>query len=488
MSDEKVSPSASYAEKADAKDRLYSPAIDESLEKRVWRKLDRHLLPFVTLLYLLSFLDRANIGNAKIAGMSTDLHLTQGFGGLKYNFAAAIFYIPYSLCEVPSNILLKLMRPSIWIPSIMVAWGTVITLMCRVESFQGLVIARVFLGLAEAGLFPGVTFYISLWYPRRMQAARVAIFFAGATVAGAFGGILAYGIERLEGRGGLHGWQWIFLIEGLATVVVAAAAYFFMHDYPETARFLTEEERDFVITTLRADSNNQATHFEMRFVWQAFADWKSWVQVIMYTGILIPVYAIALFMPSVIAGLGYTNANAQLLTIPPFVLGCFFTVLVGIYSDRLKLRGPFFIVCCTVSMVGYIIAYTTSKPGPGYAAVIIAAIGVYPTVAVILAWAGGNAGGDMKRGVVIAMVIGFGNLGGICSSFVYNDPPRYHHGHGAMIGWLGLSIVCSLVLMYTYRRLNREKEEYCKREGITIDMQDQFKDMADKSPLFRYII
>ncbi|KAI0049941.1 MFS general substrate transporter [Auriscalpium vulgare] len=469
-----------------AGDRIEEPVstVPSVEAARIWRKLDMQLLPFVSLLYLLSFLDRSNIGNARIAGMSVDLNLIH----LRYNTAAAVFFIPYCFAEVPSNILLKLFRPSIWIPAIMVAWGIVMTLMCRVNSFEGLIVARVFLGLAEAGLFPGVTYYISLWYPRHMQAKRVAIFFSAATVAGAFGGILAYGIEHLEGKGGLHGWQWIFLIEGLVTVVIAVLAFFFMHDYPETATFLTEREREYVVNALRHSSGHQSTHFEWRFVWQALADWKSWMQVVTYMGVLIPVYAVALFTPSIIKALGYTSARAQLLSIPPFVSGCLFTIIVGIASDKMQRRGVFVILGAAVGMIGYIVAYTTSAPGPGYAAAVIAATGVYPTVAVILAWSGGNAGGDMKRGVVIAMVIGIGNLGGICSSYIYFDGPRYHQGHGTIIGWLGLTIILTSILMWKYDRLNKEKEELCVREGITEDMKHQYADMGDKSPLFRYVI
>lgn len=135
----------------------------------------------------------------------------------------------------------------------------------------------------------------------------------------------------------------------------------------------------------------------------------------LFHSVLIPVYAISLFTPTIINELGYTAANAQLLTVPPFVAGCFFTILIGIISDRCRLRGPFIILGAFVSLIGYIVANTSHKPGAGYAGAVLAAVGVYPTVAVDLAWAGGNAGGDMKRGVVIAMVIGLGNLGGICS-------------------------------------------------------------------------
>ncbi|THH16012.1 hypothetical protein EW146_g4559 [Bondarzewia mesenterica] len=440
--------------------------------RRIFRKMDIHLLPFVSLLYLLSFLDRANIGNAKIAGMSKDLHLV----GLRYNIAAAVFFIPYCMAEVPSNMFLKLMRPSRWIPSIMVAWGLIMTLMCLVNSFAGLIVARLFLGFAEAGLFPGITYYISLWYPRRKQARRVAIFFSAATVAGAFGGILAYGIEKMEGLGGLHGWQWIFCLEGILTVIVAGLSFFFMHDSPETATFLTEDERENLIQLLKQDSNGLATHFDLKFFWQAVKDYKTYLQICVYIGLLIPVYAVALFTPSIINGLGYTAARAQLLTIPCFVAGCILTIIVGIYSDKYNIRGPFIVGGALLSICGYLILYNTSSPGAGYAGAVIACMGVYPTIAVDLAWAGGNAGGDLKRGVVIAMVIGLGNLGGICSSFIYYDAPRFHHGHGVMMGWLSLTV------------LNKEKEALCAREGIDVSRKDEFREMGDESPLFRYTI
>ncbi|EIW82847.1 MFS general substrate transporter [Coniophora puteana RWD-64-598 SS2] len=458
-------------------------AVDVSPTERarILRKMDWHLLPFVSLLYLLSFLDRSNVGNAKVAGMSKDLDLV----GFRYNIAAAVFFFLYSFAEVPSNVCLKLFRPSRWIPSIMLAWGIVMTLMCLVTSYQGLIVARIFLGLTEAGLFPGVTYYISLWYPRKDQARRVAIFFSAATVAGAFGGLLAYGIERMEGIGGLHGWQWIFCLEGLATVLIASLAYFFMHDYPETATFITDSERKIILDMLEADKSGLDTQYHFDYVLQGLKDYKCYVQVIIYIGLLIPIYAISLFTPTIINELGYSAANAQLLSVPPFVAGCFFTIWIGILSDKMAIRGPFIIGGAIFSLVGYIILYTTDSAGPSYAGSIIAAVGVFPTIAVNLAWASANAGGDMKRGVAIAMVIGIGNLGGICSSFIYNDPPRFHIGHGTIMGFLCLSAIMSAFAMWDYNRLNKQKEALCAREGITEDRKDEFKYMGDKSPLFR---
>lgn len=156
----------------------------------------------------------------------------------------------------------------------------------------------------------------------------------------------------------------------------------------------------------------QAKHVSAAFVWQALLDWKSWVLIGMYIGVLVPVFAVALFMPSIIAELGFANAEAQLLTIPPFVLGCALTIIAGIYSDHIQRRGVFCLGGALLATVGYIVAYTTSTPGAGYVATFITTAGVYPVIAVALAWAGGNAGGDLKRGVVIAMVIGIANLGG----------------------------------------------------------------------------
>ncbi|KAJ7497619.1 major facilitator superfamily domain-containing protein [Mycena latifolia] len=458
--------------------------ITDIARKKILRKLDVHLLPFVSLLYLLSFLDRANIGNAKVAGMAKDADLT----GFRYNTIAAVFFIPYALAEVPSNIALKLVRPSRWIPSIMLAWGLVMTLMCLCKTYHDLIIARIFLGLAEAGLFPGITFYLSVWYRRRDVASRVAIFFSAATVAGAFGGLLAFAIEKMEGIGGLHGWQWIFCLEGLATMLVAFASYFYMHDYPETAGFLSETERAQIVYMLKEDAQDLATHYDRKFVWQAMRDCKTYVQIGIYIGLLIPVYAIALFTPSIVNALGFTAAQAQLLTIPPFVCGCVATIGVGYLSDRYNMRGPFIIGPCLVALVGYIVLYTQRAPGAGYAGAVLAAVGVYPTIAVDLAWAGSIAGGDVRKGVVIAMVIGLGNLGGICSSFIYITPPYYHIGHGTIMGWLGLSIILSCFAMWDYNRINKQRDAYCAREGIDASRRAEFRDMGSESPLFRYTI
>ncbi|KAG8691829.1 hypothetical protein FRC11_008453 [Ceratobasidium sp. 423] len=240
--------------------------------KRLLSKLDRRILPWMAGLFLLSYLDRSNIGNARLDGLEKDL----GLHGLQFNNALAIFYPFYVISEVPSNMILKRTRASFWFAFLMVSWGTIMTLMGLVKNYTGLMIARTFLGIAEGGLFPGIAFYITLWYRRSETGARMAIYYAAATVAGAFGGLLARGISEMRGVGGLKGWSWIFILEGLLTIIIAAAAYFFIPDHPSTAHFLTPAEQAEVVRRLDDDNRHLSRDNDMDFFWDAVKDWKTY--------------------------------------------------------------------------------------------------------------------------------------------------------------------------------------------------------------------
>lgn len=233
-----------------------------------------------------------NIGNAKIEGLQEDLNMTPD----QYNWCLTVFFFTYAAFEVPSNLLLKKLRPSVWLPSIMVAWGTVMTLMGIVQNYHGLLIARIFLGVTEAGLFPGVAYYLTMWYCRHEIQFRQAMFFSAASIAGAFSGLLAFGIAKMDGVGGYEGWRWIFILEGIVTVLVAIWAFFALYDFPETASFLTEEERAFVIYRLKYQGQvttgnstgpqvPEAGEFQWAYVWSAFKDWQIWVNIFVYWGV-----------------------------------------------------------------------------------------------------------------------------------------------------------------------------------------------------------
>lgn len=288
-----------------------------------------------------------------------------------------VFFFTYAFFEVPSNLLLKKLRPSRWLPTIMVAWGVVMTLMGLVRSYPGLLAARIALGVAEAGLFPGVAYYLTMWYTRDEMQLRQALFFSAASVAGAFSGLLAFGIAKMDGVGGLEGWRWIFLLEGMATVGVAVAAYFALWDFPETAGFLTEEERGFVVWRLRyqgplegGEGVAEAEGFRWKYVREAFLDWQIWVNVFVYWGvsgsstgkgeqladglqIVCPLYGISLFLPSIIRNLGYSSSSAQLLTIPVYITASILAVVAAWFSDRVGKRSPFIIGFLLVMVAGF---------------------------------------------------------------------------------------------------------------------------------------
>ncbi|KAF5094346.1 hypothetical protein DV451_005035 [Geotrichum candidum] len=478
------------------------PDVDE---KKLLRKMDLHIVPTLAVLYLLSFLDRGNIGNANIEGLSTDLNLI----GNQYNLCLTIFFISYCVFEVPSNAILKVLRPSIWIPIIMVCWGVVMTLMGLVQGFTGLFVARFFLGMTEAGLFPGVAYYLTQWYRRGEIQFRQAMFFSAASIAGAFSGLLAFGIAKMDGLGNLEGWRWIFILEGIVTVIVAAASFFLLYDYPETAKFLTERERLFVIHRLKydhnsakpseADEENARSHIFVpenddhgwKYFWAAFKDWQIFLHLILYYGIVVPLYGISLFLPTILSNLGYVSSKAQLMTVPIYITASIFSVVQAFFSDRVGMRSPFILLNLIFLLIGYSMAISTDpaeKPGVIYAGVYIAALGVYPAFPGIVSWLSNNLSGSYKRAIGMAIQIGIGNFGGAFASNIYHakDKPRFILGHAVEIGFISLGIIALLALVASYRFVNNQREKGL-REGKYDHLSiEELSQMGDKNPYFRY--
>lgn len=201
-----------------------------------------------------------------------------------------------------------------------------------VTNWSGLMAARWFLGLAEAGLFPGVNYYLSCWYKRSEFGVRAAIFFSAAAVSGSFGGLLAAAIEDMDGLGGRPGWAWIFIIEGIVTTLFGIASIWVVQNFPDDAKFLSEQDRTRVIRRLKEDKQSAAEHeeFKMKYVWMALKDYKMWLSMVIYMGCDMPLYAFSLFLPSIISELGFTTTTAQLLSVPPYAAAA---ISVKIYTS-----------------------------------------------------------------------------------------------------------------------------------------------------------
>jgi len=458
-------------------------AVDRKL---LW-KLDLTLIPWLCILYLLAFLDRTNIGNAKIAHLNDDLHITTG----GYNATLSIFFVSYALFEPLTNILLKRLRPSIFIPIIMVVWGLCMTFMGFVTNWSGLMAARWWLGVAEAGLFPGINYYLSCWYRREEFGVRAAIFFSAAAVSGSFGGLLAAAIEKMDGLGGRPGWAWIFILEGIVTVLFGFASIWMVHDFPDLATFLSEQDRARVVRRLKLDQQSSAEHeeFQMKYVWMALKDYKMWLGMVIYMGCDMPLYAFSLFLPSIVSGMGYKTTHAQLLTVPPYAVAAVFTVFIGFVADRTHKRGLCNILVSLIGIVGFAMLLGSENLHIKYAGTFLGALGIYPCIANTITWVSNNIEGSYKRGVVLGFVIGWGNLNGIVSSNIYFAGPKYSVGHGVVMAYmilflLGGSILMEMLLIRENKARRAGKRDHWV-EGLS---QKEAEALGDMRPDFMYTL
>ncbi|KAJ9103578.1 hypothetical protein QFC20_004734 [Naganishia adeliensis] len=441
--------------------RNMSPEEFARREKALLWKLDKKLVPWMTVLFTLSFLDRTNVGTAKLAGLTKDLHMTQ----YEFNIASTIFFVSYVAGEIPSNLVLKKFRPSRWIPAIVILWAIVQICMGLVKTYGQLLALRFLLGLFECGLFPGISFFLSGWYKRKEASKRISVFFGGAVMAGAFGGILGYGLSKMNGVGGKAGWSWIFIIEGLLTLVAGFASPWLVQDWPDQkTKFLTPLEKQMVLERLKADTGlaSQGT-FNMRVVKRAICDWKTWLFMFAYIGVAMPIYSQSIFTPTIIQSLGkWSTPQSLLLSTPPYVFAFITTMVTAYLSDRIGKRAVFLIFWSFMAVVGYILLITIplSRPGGLYFAVFLTIGSIAPCIATTIVFAAGNFGNHYKKAVSMGMVFSFGNSGGIVASQVYQSKyaPRFRQAHGVTLAFCAMTFVCAILLHFGLKRENARRD------------------------------
>ncbi|KAL7894418.1 major facilitator superfamily domain-containing protein [Trichoderma sp. TUCIM 5745] len=465
----------------------YQPPFTPKEQKKILRKVDWRLVPLLSFLYLVSFIDRGNLGNAKVAGLGEDLRLS----GTQYNIAVTLFFIPYSLLEVPSNIILKLTRPSIWISLMMFSWGLVITLTGIVQNFSGLLAIRIFLGVAEAGFFPAATYLLTVWYTRYEVQSRMVFFYAAVSLAGAFSGLLAYAIQMMDGVAGLEGWRWIFILEGIFTVFLSFFIWSLLPDSPSTAPFLTTEEREFIVLRLEQDTgsgrgkvtNNDKIHVCGMLKVPKFMYWST----------SISSYGFTYTVPTVILELGYTAANAQLLTIPIYVVAMIFTVANAMASDHYRQRTPFILLGISVGIAGFTALLAIPHPqlpGLTYGMLFLATSGIYMSLVPTLCFVANNLAPSSKRAVGMAHLICMGNLGGIAGSniFLAKEAPHYWTGYGFILGIDCLGFITCLTLRYVLMRINKKRDEMTEEDIREKYGNVDLLELGDRSPYFRYTL
>ncbi|KAJ6500774.1 major facilitator superfamily domain-containing protein [Mycena sanguinolenta] len=435
------------------------PVVNEKLESVVWRKLDIWVLPIVSLFYLLSFLDRTNVGNAKVAGMLTSLHMTPK----QYSIALTVTYVPYIAAELPSNLLLKIVGPNLMLPTMLTLWGVVCTCQGVVKTYHGLLVCRFFLGLLEGGVFPGLVLYLSFFYPRQRLQTRVSTFFSSASISGAFGGIMAYGIIHLNGKHGHSGWQWIFLIEGAITVVVGLVSFFFMPASPDHARFLNDEEKSYIKAKLREDgaiSGDEADSFSWAEVGKAFVSIHVLIVGIVFFFSGVVLYSLAYFTPSIIQTLGYTAAKAQLMSVPPFAVAFVVAMVTAWISDRYKCRGIVSSVCSVFCVIGFAMFLRSKNHHVQYGSLFLSIPGTYAMAPAISTWNANNAAPHVRRATAIAIGFIMTNSGGILATWLLGSlspPPRYTKATKLLLIFSVFMAVFSAVNTVYLARENKKK-------------------------------
>ncbi|OIW33654.1 MFS general substrate transporter [Coniochaeta ligniaria NRRL 30616] len=479
-------------EKEDSKSDLdVTQDWTQAEETALRRKIDRRIVPLVTVLYLLCFLDRVNIGNARIQGLSRDLDLDKG---VRFNWALSIFYIIYLLFEVPSNIVLKRIGPRFFLPLLVVGFGLVSMCTAFVTSFAGIMVARSFLGVFEGGAMPGMAFFLSTFYRREELLFRIGIYVSAASMAGAFGGLLATGLSKIPPWGAeghiVHEWRNIFFFEGIITMIVGLLAPIWMPDSPETAPFLNAREKHIAAARLVIEHKaNPAEHVTWQHMKRAIFCIHNYTCALGFFLINITVQGLSVFMPTILNDLGWTAIKAQLMTVPVYAAACLVAIAIAYVSDKTKRRGVYLASFSTLAVVGFALLRWHTDPNIRYMAVFFVCVGAFPGGPGFLSWAINNSAGPAVRAVSSGYVVTLGTVGGIVATWTYtkNDAPKYPTGHTInLCGQICVVILSIWGILYC-KWENRQRAAGKRDRRLDGLSPQQEMDLGYRHPNFRYM-
>ena len=324
--------------------------MSAELETRVLRKVTLRIVPFVMLLYFIAFIDRVNIGFAALT-MNKEL----GFSPTVFGFGAGIFFLGYFLFEVPSNLVLDKVGARIWIARVMITWGLISGAMAFVHSPNSFYALRFLLGAAEAGFFPGIILYLSYWFPARQRAAVTAIFMAAAPLSTVLGSPVSGALLEMHGLLGLSGWQWMFIIEAVPALILGVIVLFYMTDRPEKAKWLRDDERNWLVTTMNAEAAKKAGTAN-HSVWRGLADPRVIALSLVYFGTSAGLYTLGIWAPQIIKEFGLSSLQVGFLNALPGIVAIVAMVLWARHSDRSGERTWHVVSACLLARLGLVLA------------------------------------------------------------------------------------------------------------------------------------
>ena len=436
--------SAIIDKKGEKKGARANASLPAEQAENLYKKVFWRFVPFIMLCYVVAYLDRVNVGFAKLQ-MSQDL----GFSETVFGLGAGIFFLGYFLFELPSNLLMNKVGAKLWIARIMITWGILSACFAWVQTPTQFYVLRFLLGLAEAGFYPGIILYLTYWFPSHRRAKVVATFMAAIPIAGILGNPLSGWImQAFHGSSGWHGWQWMFMIEAIPAVLVGIAVFFVMDNNIRKAKWLTETEKDFLEAEIRADQKDMHSPKTTAAV---FKDIRIWHMCLIYFCIVMGQYGLTFWLPTLVKASGVVgDLKIGLISAIPFLCAVFAMILIGRRSDRMRERRWHLIVPALLGAVGFVVsALAADNTVIAIAFLSLAAMGVLtcsplfwslPTA--FLSGTGAAAG--------IAVINSVGNLAGFVSPFMVGWlKDTTHNNQTGMFMLAGMLVIGAIAILKT---------------------------------------
>ncbi|BGP29184.1 hypothetical protein JCM10296v2_000922 [Rhodotorula toruloides] len=438
----------------------------KAAERRLVRKLDAVILPMAVLLYLSAYLDRGAMGNAKLMGLEKTV---LGNVDVRYSIALMCFYITYIVFSIPGTLFAKQFLPSTTIACGALVWSIATTCQAATHNPAALYVRRLFIGVGEAFFGQAMALYLSFWYTKQELVKRIGLFISAGSLAGAFSGLIAAGVSKINSS--IDNWRILFLVEGLPSLLLAIIVFLFLPSRPDSSKFLNEDERTIACTRLNAESNGE--------VGLGSTGLPSATPSRTGSAMNLTLGSISGFLPTIVKGLGYSNTDAQLYSVPPYACALGVMLLLTGISDRLKSRGIFvMLVYCIgilnplyVTAVGWAILYGVSpihvsKGGlrARYFACCCLASAGYANIPLIMAWVSNNSPSESQHAVGLGMLNSVGQCLSILASFLLPkvEGPRFVKGEYVNLAFQAFGLVIALCMTLYFRWENARRD---KREG-----------------------
>jgi MFS transporter, ACS family, tartrate transporter len=424
--------------------------MDRSLEQVTMRRVAWRLIPFICLLYFIAFIDRVNIGFAALT-MNKDL----GFSSSVFGFGAGVFFFGYFLFEVPSNIILDKVGARLWIARVMITWGMLSGAFAFIQGETSFYVLRFLLGAAEAGFFPGIILYLSYWFPARYRAGVVSLFMAAAPVSVLLGSPISSALLEMEGILGLHGWQWMFILEAIPAVILGVVVLFYMTDRPEKAKWLADDQRAWLVAEMNAERAAKQTVAHHSLI-SGITDIRVLALALIYFGTSAGLYTLGIWAPQIIRSFGLSTFAIGFLNAVPPTIAVIAMILWARHSDRTGERTWHVVIACLVAAAGLVLAGGASSVVAVIAALSLVNVGIAsakpPLWAMPTMFLSGSA-----AAVGIATINSIGNLGGFVGpwaiGWIKDQTGSFTGGLVFVAALLVVSAVVTLLVARSGRRV-----------------------------------